>query len=79
MEIPIALLDGVIVAGAAAAASFIGSLAANKVTLKYMQRDIDRAQEAADHAHGRIDDILSDRDGWRTYGTTELPKNFKAS
>ena len=70
--------EALLIALATAIASFAGSIAAGRVTLRYMQRDIVRAQDTADNAHERIDGILGDRAKPRIYGITELPKDFDA-
>lgn len=66
------LPDNVSLAILTACASFIASYAATKVTLRYMERDIMRAQATADGAHGRIDSILGYPGGKRSYDPPPL-------
>lgn len=55
MDFPADLFNGAFVAIASGACAFIASYSATRVTLKYMERDIKRAQSTADNAHRRID------------------------
>lgn len=52
--------------------SSVASWAAMKVTLKYMAKDIERAQDTADNAHERIDKALGYNGGKRHYDPSEF-------
>lgn len=60
-------LSALIVAAVTGITSAGGSWAAMRVTLAYMKRDIQRAQNTADGAHGRIDSLLGWPGGKRSY------------
>lgn len=61
MEVPLSLFDGAIVAIASGGCAFVASYSATRVTLKFLQRDINRAQSTADDAHNRIDTLVGIR------------------
>ena len=59
--------------------SFVGSWAGTRVTLKYMQRDIVRAQSMADSAHDRLNTLLHYKiGGHRHYDPQFTPPKIDA-
>lgn len=61
------IIDALAVAAVTGIVSAIGTWAALKIEIRYLKRDVKRAQSTADDAHGRIDELAGLPGGRRRY------------